>query len=87
MLPSPTVLREQIDRSGLNYNSSIEFGLSYSDTLREWRTRFNDRWSDIAPLGFDERFCRMWNFYLATCAACFNSGTTDVTQVRVSRPV
>ncbi|MFT7391144.1 MAG: cyclopropane-fatty-acyl-phospholipid synthase [Paracoccaceae bacterium] len=86
MLPSPTALQMQATRAGLNIDGSIEFGLSYSDTLRRWRDRFHDRWEEIEPLGFDDRFRRMWDFYLASCAACFMSGTTDVTQITLSRP-
>lgn len=86
MLPSPTALRQQVTQAGLDFTGSIEFGKSYSDTLRQWRDVFNERWDDIVPLGFDERFRRMWNFYLASCAATFHSGTTDVTQIAIRRP-
>lgn len=86
MLPSPSALREQVRRAGLDFTGSIEFGESYSETLREWREVFNDRWDEITQLGFDERFNRMWNFYLASCASCFHAGTTDVTQVAIRRP-
>ncbi|MEM6467819.1 MAG: class I SAM-dependent methyltransferase, partial [Pseudomonadota bacterium] len=86
MLPSPDVLKEQIERAGLTYLDSHEFGLSYSDTLRRWSDRFNAAWEDISQLGFDARFQRMWNFYLTSCAASFKSGTTDVTQVTLARP-
>lgn len=86
MLPSPTALREQVAKAGLTFTGSIEFGESYSDTLRHWREVFNDRWDEITKLGFDQRFNRMWNFYLASCASCFLAGTTDVTQVAIQRP-
>ncbi len=85
MLPSPSALASQTRRAGLEIAQSIEFGESYSETLRRWRGRFNSAWDDIAPLGFDERFNRMWNFYLASCAACFLARTTDVTQVTLRR--
>ena len=86
MLPSPTVLKAQIERAGLGHVGSIEFGQSYSETLRRWHRDFNAAWSDIAPLGFDDRFRRMWNFYLTSCAAAFRTGTTDVAQVTMRRP-
>ncbi len=86
MLPSPAALGQQISQAGLQRVGSIEFGESYSDTLRIWHDKFNARWSDISALGFDERFRRMWNFYLTSCAACFKSGSTDVTQVTMRRP-
>ncbi|MEL7346620.1 MAG: cyclopropane-fatty-acyl-phospholipid synthase family protein [Pseudomonadota bacterium] len=85
MLPSPTALRREAETAGLDVVGSVEFGESYSRTLREWRDRFNDRWDEIRTLGFDERFHRMWNLYLASCAACFLAGTTDVTQITLSK--
>ena len=85
MLPSRVALRREAERAGLQWSSSTEFGGDYSTTLREWSANFNDRWGQIAPLGFDERFKRLWNFYLASCAACFLAKTTDVTQVSLIR--
>jgi cyclopropane-fatty-acyl-phospholipid synthase len=85
MLPSPSEFRRHVERTGLDLVGSIEFGKDYSRTLREWRERFNARWGEIAGLGFDPRFRRMWDFYLASCAACFAAGTTDVTQVALRR--
>ncbi|SLN41828.1 Cyclopropane-fatty-acyl-phospholipid synthase [Roseivivax jejudonensis] len=86
MLPSPVVLREEIERAGLDVAGSIEFGESYSQTLRRWHDTFNEKWDEVAQLGFDERFRRMWNFYLTSCAATFASGNCDVTQITVTRP-
>jgi len=86
MLPSPTALRQQVARAGLDFTGSVEFGQSYSDTLRQWRDVFNARWPEIEKLGFDERFHRMWNFYLTSCAGTFLAGTTDVTQIAIRRP-
>ena len=84
-LPCPSALKAQTGRAGLEWVESHEFGQSYSDTLRRWRTKFNGAWAEIAPMGFDERFKRMWNFYLAVCASCFLAETTDVTQVTLRR--
>lgn len=86
MLPSPAVLRQQIDQAGLGLVGSVEFGASYDLTLRRWHQTFNDRWDQVAALGFDERFRRMWNFYLTTCAAAFDCQNCDVTQITVTRP-
>jgi cyclopropane-fatty-acyl-phospholipid synthase len=86
MLPSPKVLRDQIERAGLGIVRSVEFGLSYSLTLRRWRETFNQKWDQVAALGFDERFRRMWNFYLTSCAATFESANCDVIQITISRP-
>jgi cyclopropane-fatty-acyl-phospholipid synthase len=86
MLPSPTVLRREIESAGLSIMRSIEFGESYSQTLRRWHDIFNERWKDVSLLGFDDRFRRMWNFYLTSCAAGFHAGSIDVTQITVTKP-
>ncbi len=86
MLPSPGALRREIGRAGLGLVGSFEFGESYSQTLRRWYQAFNARWEDVARLGFDQRFRRMWNFYLASCAGAFHFGNCDVTQITVERP-
>ncbi|HSG41018.1 MAG TPA: cyclopropane-fatty-acyl-phospholipid synthase family protein, partial [Thermoanaerobaculia bacterium] len=86
MLPCPRVLKAEVERSGLKVAKSIEFGESYSQTLRRWHQTFNERWDEIALHGFDDRFRRMWNFYLTSCAATFHSGNCDVTQITVTKP-
>ena len=85
MLPSPVVLRQQVENAGLNVVQSVEFGESYSQTLRRWHETFNERWDQVSALGFDDRFRRMWNFYLTSCAGTFHSGHCDVTQITVQR--
>ena len=86
MLPSPSVLRQEVEKAGLTVARSIEFGESYSQTLRRWHETFNEKWDQVAKLGFDERFRRMWNFYLTSCASTFHSGNCDVTQITITRP-
>ena len=86
MLPSPTALRKEIERAGLRIARSIEFGESYSQTLRRWHQSFDGKWEEIAAMGFDERFRRMWNFYLTSCAGAFKGGSCDVTQITIARP-
>jgi cyclopropane-fatty-acyl-phospholipid synthase len=86
MLPAPKVLRQEVQRAGLEVAGSIEFGESYSQTLRRWHETFDDRWDEVAKLGFDDRFRRMWDFYLCSCASAFRFGVTDVTQITVRKP-
>ncbi|GAA6187058.1 cyclopropane-fatty-acyl-phospholipid synthase family protein [Litorivita sp. NS0012-18] len=86
MLPSPKALRAEISKAGLEFTRSIEFGHSYSLTLRRWFETFNARWDEVAKLGFDARFKRMWNFYLTSCAGAFEGGNCDVTQITITRP-
>ena len=86
MLPSPSALVAQIAQAGLRHEGSVEFGRSYSRTLRLWHGDFNRHWPEVAAMGFDERFRRMWNFYLCSCAGAFEGGNCDVTQITMMRP-
>ena len=86
MLPCPSVLRAEITKAGLGVERSVEFGASYAVTLRLWYETFNERWDQVSALGFDERFRRMWNFYLTSCVSTFESANTDVTQITVRKP-
>ena len=86
MLPSPSILKQQVQRAGLTWAGNLEFGLDYAETLRQWRERFRAAWPDIQRQGFDERFRRMWEYYLAYCEAGFRAGNIDVTQVTLARP-
>ena len=86
MLPSPTVLREQAERAGLVLDHERTFSLSYARTLTHWRKRFIAAWPRIAALGFDQRFRRLWEYYLCYCETGFRTGTTDVGTYRLRRP-
>jgi len=86
MLPNSAALRDPAEAAGLKQIGWDSFADSYSRTLRAWRRQFNSRWDRIAELGFDRGFYRMWNFYLASSAAGFAAGTTDVVQVHYRRP-
>jgi len=85
MLPSPSVLRAEVTRAGLGVEKSVEFGQSYAITLKRWHETFNDKWEQISTMGFDDRFRRMWNYYLTSCAAAFETANCDVTQITVKR--
>lgn len=85
MLPPPSALARESARVGLSEVSARSFGRDYARTLRIWHDRFNARWPEIAALGFDERFRRMWNFYLASCAGAFQGRNCDVTQFTFAR--
>ena len=86
LLLSESRFRRIAEANGLEWRDQHAFGLDYAETLRRWHTAFNAAWSEIEPLGFDERFRRMWGFYLTSCAAAFHSGSCDVTQIAVARP-
>ncbi len=78
MLPTVEHLEALAARSGLAIVARQSFGWSYAETLHEWRLRFGRAWPAIEALGFDERFRRMWDYYLAYCETGFRSGTIDV---------
>jgi len=85
MLPSPSVLQKEVARAGLAWNGAAAFGQDYARTLAEWRQRFLYSWNDIIAMGFDERFKKLWRFYLSYCEAGFRAKTTDVMQVSLVR--
>jgi cyclopropane-fatty-acyl-phospholipid synthase len=78
MLPSPAVMRRQADRSGLRIVDQQAFGAAYARTLVCWRDAFEAQLAEVRTQGFDERFIRMWRFYLSYCEAGFRAGSTDV---------
>jgi cyclopropane-fatty-acyl-phospholipid synthase len=80
MLLSPQRIAEQCRRAGLKIAELYSFGLDYAHTLETWLGRFDGVADQVATLGFDERFRRMWRFYLAYCAAGFPTRRTDVLQ-------
>lgn len=81
MLPTPTLLRNHVENTGMVWQNDVQFGVHYADTLKSWHERFLHAWGDIRPLGFDTRFKKLWRFYLAYCEAGFRAGTTDVYQL------
>jgi cyclopropane-fatty-acyl-phospholipid synthase len=85
MLPSPAALETVAKTQGLGFETVRTFALSYAETLRRWRESFDASWPSIQPLGFDERFKRMWDYYLASCEGGFRAGSIDVGQFRLTR--
>jgi len=87
MLPTTRVIEREITRAGLQLVVSEFFGESYARTLEEWRLRFQKAWPTIEALGFDERFKRTWEYYLAYCQAGFEEGAVNVGLHRITRGV
>jgi cyclopropane-fatty-acyl-phospholipid synthase len=77
-LPSDKALSAEIANAGLKLKEIEHFGKSYARTLAEWCNRFKAQWSTIAPLGFDQRFHRLWEYYLCYCEAGFEEGSINV---------
>jgi cyclopropane-fatty-acyl-phospholipid synthase len=85
MLPSEAALKREVDRAGLVWDDAPRYGQHYADTLAEWGHRFESAWDDIRRQGFDERFRKMWRFYLSYCEAGFRTGRTNVIQLALSK--
>jgi cyclopropane-fatty-acyl-phospholipid synthase len=81
MLPAPSILKDLGERFGVPLINERIFGGDYAKTLAVWRERFRAAWPSLVPLGFDERFRRLWEYYLAYCEAGFLSGNIDVRQM------
>ena len=78
MLPTPTIMREQIAAAGLKLIETFTFGDSYAKTLAEWSRRFTAALPQVEAMGFDARFQRLWSYYLAYCEGGFRAGILDV---------
>ena len=86
LLPSVEAIEQTLEaHTSLRVSDLTPMGQHYAHTLRLWREQFLDRWRDVAALGFDEKFRRMWEFYLAYCEAGFRTGYIDVAQIRMER--
>ncbi|MDO8378996.1 cyclopropane-fatty-acyl-phospholipid synthase family protein [Phenylobacterium sp.] len=85
MLPSESRLQAETDKAGLAWTGVSRFGQDYADTLAQWSERFDARWDEIKGLGFDEKFRKIWRFYLSYCDAGFRTRRTDVVQLGLSK--
>ena len=81
MLPTLRRFRASVESPGLRTVRADLFGEDYARTLAEWHRRFLKSEREVARMGFDERFRRMWKYYLAYCEAGFRSGRIDLAQV------
>ena len=84
-LPCPREFKREANEAGLKVVDEFHFGLDYAETCRRWRTDFLTRQDEVLALGFDERFIRIWDFYLAYCEAGFEAGDIDVVQYTLER--
>lgn len=86
-LPSEARIAPDISGAGLVEAGIVRFGGDYAETLAEWARRFESAWGEIVrtEASFDDRFHRLWRFYLAYCEAGFRSGRTDVIQMALQR--
>lgn len=87
LLPSIPAFEQEARRAGLVVERRMAFGCDYAETLRRWRQSFEERLEAVRAQGFDERFVRIWTFYLAYCEAAFDTGNTDVVQFTLRKPL
>jgi cyclopropane-fatty-acyl-phospholipid synthase len=86
LIPSVTAITDSLGRqTRLRVVQRHDFGAHYAQTLRIWRERFLARRDEVAALGFDEVFVRMWLFYLCYAEAGFRAGYLDVSQLTLER--
>ena len=85
MLPGSSIFKQAAANANLVITDHFNFGRSYGETLRRWDTVFQRNWSEIKALGFDDRFYRMWRYYLCYCEVGFDSGRIDVAQFTLKR--
>ena len=85
-LPSPSEFRKQAQAAGLQVVDELNFGPDYAETLRRWREAFVAQLDTVRTLNFDDRFIRLWTFYLAYCEAAFDEANIDVVQFTLAKP-
>jgi cyclopropane-fatty-acyl-phospholipid synthase len=86
LLPSVSAFEAEARKAGLKVEATFRFGPDYAETLKRWRERFMGEEARVLKLGFDTRFLRIWEFYLAYCEAAFATGNTDVVQFTLRKP-
>ncbi len=86
LLPSRAAFRAEAATAGLELVSEQPFGADYAETIKRWRLRFLAQDPQVRQLGYDTRFMRIWEFYLAYCEAAFAAGNTNVVQFTLRRP-
>lgn len=85
MLPPPSALERLSAETGFEIVSDKGYAADYAKTLAVWRDRFNAAWPRIAALGFDERFRKLWAYYLTYCEVGFATGNIDVRQIVLAK--
>jgi cyclopropane-fatty-acyl-phospholipid synthase len=85
-LPCPREFKREAAAAGLEVVDEFAFGPDYAETLRRWRDKFLAARTEVLQLGFDEKFMRLWEFYLAYCEAAFDKGNINLVQYTLAKP-
>ena len=83
-LPSEKFMKQLIKKHNLSLDKINTYSDDYAKTLNIWKSNFLNAWKNISPLGFDEAFKRMWEFYLSYCEAGFKSKNINLIQFSMS---
>ena len=86
-LPSKRKLYDLSSSNGLEIKKYESYGSHYSNTLKIWRDEFLKKWEEISKHGFDNKFKRMWHFYLSYCEAGFKSKNIDLIQFSMQNKI
>lgn len=85
MLLANSIFDQKSSENGMKLSDQFEFGISYAETLKMWRQRFNEVSENVVQMGFDDRFMRLWNLYLSYCEGAFRAGRINVGQYLLER--
>ena len=84
MLPSVSTLKQILENNKLKIIENNNYAEHYAKTLKNWRNNFNSSLNDIKKNGFDDRFIRLWNYYLAYCESGFKTKRIDLNQIKIT---
>jgi cyclopropane-fatty-acyl-phospholipid synthase len=86
-LPSIEAIERSLERvTDFTVDEDFGFGADYAETLRRWRVNLHADEANLASLGLDQQFIRLWDFYLCYCEAGFDEKMIDVVQLKFTRP-
>lgn len=83
MLPTVSIFEKEAQNAGLKVIGTHKFGHDYAKTLQIWLDRFNTNITKVKEMGFDDKFIRLWIFYLSACIAGFSVERTNVMQAEI----
>lgn len=86
ILPTVSIMRDLSEETGFEFEVVEEFGQSYAKTLQLWQKEFDENWLNLSKLGFDDRFRRLWTWYLAYCEGGFREGSVNVGIYQLQKP-
>jgi len=87
LLPSPSKFDEQVKKAGMIPARSFEFGQDYAKTLIMWLDKFDGVYDKVKAMGYDDKFVKLWRFYLAGCAAAFQNLPLAFSDIEIHKDI